>query len=69
MEGMKEIKILIPDELFGLLLPGEALGHLKAARKEMLLAARAFIDARIAAMEKKTERQGAGARQRKIKIE
>ncbi len=68
-EGMKEIKILIPEELIALLVPpAEALGHIRAARKEMLLAARAIIDARIAALEKK----GAKASERgkkKIKIE
>lgn len=68
MAGMKEIKILIPDELFGLFVAGEALGHLRAARREMLLAVRAVIDAKIAAMDKKAARPSDRGK-RKIKVE
>jgi hypothetical protein len=67
-EGMKEIKILIPEELFALLVPAEAVGHARAARKELLLAARAIIDARIAALDRKTAKAGERSK-RKIKIE
>lgn len=67
-EGMKEIKILIPEELIGLLFPAEALGHLRAARREVLLAARAVIEARIAALDKREAKRGE-TRKKKIKVE
>jgi hypothetical protein len=67
-EGMKEIKILIPEELFGFFFPAEALRHVRAARKEALLAARAVIDARIAALEKKEVKPSSGGK-KKIKVE
>jgi hypothetical protein len=51
----REIKIVIPEELFELLVPGKAKEHLLAARKELLLAVRSLIDARIESLEKKAE--------------
>jgi len=68
-DKVREIKITIPvpDDLFSLLLPLEALQHARAARKEALLALRAILDSRIEALEKK-ERKPA-ATKKKIKIE
>ena len=66
-EKMREIKISIPEELFTLFLPLQAHEHLLKARKEVLLAFRSLIDARLEALEIR------GARKvepkRKIKIE
>jgi hypothetical protein len=67
-EGMKEIKILIPEELFGLLFPAEALSHLRTAGKEVLLAARAVLEAKIAALERREAKSEKTAR-KKIKVE
>ena len=50
-----------PESLFDRLVPAEARRHLRAAQRERLLAARAFIDAAI----KRTEDQPAGARPRR----
>ncbi len=63
----REIRIVLPEELFALLVPGEAKEHLLAARKELLLAVRSLIDARIASMEKRAGGK-TGAR-KKIKVE
>ncbi len=66
-EKTREIKISIPEELFSLLLPLETQRHLRGARKEMLLALRSLIDARLEMIEKK---EGAkGEVKRKVKIE
>lgn len=53
----REIKITLPEELFSLFLPGEAHQHLLRAKKEVLLALRSLIDARIEALEKKEEKR------------
>ncbi|MFQ6069838.1 MAG: hypothetical protein ACE5LC_04850 [Candidatus Aminicenantales bacterium] len=63
----KEIKITIPEELFTLFLPEKTLHHFHNARKEMLLALRSLIDARIEAFDKKEEKRT--ARGKKIKVE
>ncbi len=63
----REIRIILPEELFNLLIPQETHEHLSKARKEVLLALRSIIDARIAAMEKKEA--GRTAAKRKIKVE
>ncbi len=63
----REIRIVLPEELFALLVPGETKEHLLAARKELLLAVRSLIDARIASLEKRAGGK-AGART-KIKVE
>ncbi len=63
----KEIRILVPEELFSLIFPGETLTHLLNARKEMLLALRSLIDAKIEAIEKKQMKKTGPSK--KIKIE
>jgi len=66
-EKMREIKVAIPEELFRIFLPTTTQDHLLKAKKELLLAIRSLIDARIEGLEKregqKTETK------RKIKIE
>ena len=66
-EKMREIKISIPEELFTLFLPVQAQEHLLKARKEVLLAFRSFIDARLEMLEKRVNRKAES--KRKIKIE
>jgi hypothetical protein len=66
-EKMREIKICIPEELFTLFLPFQAQEHLLKARKEVLLAVRSLIDARLDALEKRGARKAEP--KRKIKIE
>jgi len=65
----REIKITIPvpEEFLSLFLPGGAHDHIRAARKEVLLALRAVIDSKIEAL----ERKGAGKppAKKKIKID
>ncbi|MFQ5721529.1 MAG: hypothetical protein ACE5GI_03465 [Candidatus Aminicenantales bacterium] len=53
----KEIKITILEELFTLFLPEKTLRHFNNARKEMLLALRSLIDARIEAFEKRKRKE------------
>jgi hypothetical protein len=66
-EKMREIKICLPEELFTFFLPSQTQDHLLKARKEVLLAVRSLIDARIDSLEKK---EGRGTvPKRKIKIE
>jgi hypothetical protein len=66
-EKTREIKIALPEELFGLFLAPQAQEHLRNARKEVLLALRSLIDARLEALEKRSVRKPAA--KRKIKIE
>jgi len=66
-EKVREIKITIPEELFSLVIPGKAISHLLKARKEILLAFRSLIDAKIEALEKKEQKTV--TRKKKIKIE
>jgi hypothetical protein len=66
-EKMREIKISIPEELFTLFLPLQAQEHLLKARKEVLLAFRSLIDARLETLEKRGVRKAEA--KRKIKIE
>ena len=63
----REIKISLPEEFFNLFLPGDAREHALNARKEMLLALRSLIDAKIEALDKKTEKKAAS--KKKIKID
>lgn len=63
----REIRISIPEELFSLFIPEKAVHHFHNARKEMLLALRSLIDAKIEALEKKEEKKT--AKKKKIKIE
>jgi len=51
-EKTREIRISLPEELFSILFPKQAIGHVVKAKKEMLLAVRSLIDARIEALEK-----------------
>ncbi|MBN1222930.1 MAG: hypothetical protein JXB23_06745 [Candidatus Aminicenantes bacterium] len=63
----REIRISIPEDLFALFIPEETVGHLKKARKEMLLSLRSLIDARIEALEKSEKIKT--TQKKKIKIE
>jgi hypothetical protein len=66
-EKMREIKVCIPEELFALFLPFQAQEHLMKAKKEVLLAVRSLVDARLEALEKRGARKAEP--KRKIKIE
>ncbi len=63
----REIKISLPEEFFNLFLPEDAREHALKARKEMLLALRSLIDAKIEALDKKGEKKAAS--KKKIKID
>ncbi len=63
----REIRIVVPEELFALVVPGEAKKHLMNARKEVLLAVRSLIDARIESLEKGAGQKG--AQRKKVKVE
>lgn len=63
----RDIKISVPEELFSLFLPDKTLDHLIKAKKEVLLAFRSLIDAKIEALEKKEEKKT--EKRKKIKIE
>lgn len=66
-ERTREIKISLPEELFALFLPTPAQEHLIKAKKEMLLALRSLIDARLEHIEKEGRRKTTP--KKKIKIE
>lgn len=67
----KEIKISVPEELFNVFFPSKTMKHFNNARKEMLLAFRSLIDARIEALEqqegKKEEKKE--TQKKKVKVE
>ena len=63
----KEIRISIPEELFSLFMPEKTLDHLIRAKKEMLLAFRTLIDAKIEALEKRETKETES--RKKIKID
>lgn len=63
----KEIKIILPEDLISIFLPNETHKHLQNARKEMLLAFRSLIDAKIDALEKAELKKP--TKSKKIKIE
>ncbi len=63
----REIKIMVPEEFFNLFLPEAVREHALKARKELLLALRALIDAKIEALDKSVQKRAAGTK--KIKIE
>jgi hypothetical protein len=68
----KEIRITIPEELFSALFPKKAMGHLIKAKKEMLLALRSLVDARIDALEKMEKEESPkkkADKKKKIKID
>lgn len=64
---VREIRITLPEELFNLFLPGEAHQHLLRAKREVLLALRSLIDARIEVLEKKEEKRE--EKKKKITVE
>lgn len=66
-EKVREIKITIPEELFSLVIPEKAISHVLKARKEILLAFRSLIDAKIEALEKKEQKKA--TKKKKITIE
>jgi hypothetical protein len=71
-EGTREIRISLPEELFSIFFPKDAMHHAIKARKEMLFAVRSYIDARIdmlEKMEKKTSAKKGNEKKKKIKIE
>ena len=63
----KEIKISIPEELFSIFIPENTVDHLIKARKEMLLALRSVIDAKIETLDKREKKKT--EKRKKIKIE
>ena len=71
-EKSREIRITLPEELFAVFFPAKAIGHVVKAKKEMLLAIRSLIDARIETLEK-MEKKGAqkkkNEKKKKIDIE
>ncbi len=66
-EKTREIKISLPEELFTLCLPLQAQEHLLKAKREVLLALRSLIDARLESLEKEEGRRAAP--KKKIKID
>jgi len=66
-EKSREIKIVLPEELFALLVPGKTQQHLLNAKKELLLAVRSLIDARIESLDRKADSKAAP--KKKIKVE
>jgi hypothetical protein len=71
-EQTREIRIILPEELFSFFLPKKTMGHMINAKKEMLFALRSLIDARVEALEKmeqKTRQKRTTENKKKIKIE
>jgi hypothetical protein len=71
-EQTREIRIILPEELFSFLCPKKTMGHIINAKKEMLFALRSLIDARVEALEKmeeKTRQKSTSEKRKKIKIE
>jgi hypothetical protein len=71
-EKTREIRISLPEELFSIFFPEKAVGHVVKAKKEMLLAIRSLIDARIEALEKigtKAAQKKRTTKKKKIVIE
>jgi len=71
-ENTREIRITLPEEIFSVLFPEKAIGHVIKAKKEMLFAFRSFIDARIEMldkMEKKASQKKKTGKKKKVKIE
>ncbi len=63
----REIRISLPEELFSFFLPEKTLDHMLNAKKEVLLAFRSLIDARIETLEKMQKKQK--EKKKKIKID
>jgi hypothetical protein len=71
-EQTREIRIILPEELFSFIFPQKTMGHIISAKKEMLFALRSLIDARVQALEKmeeKSKQKGKTEKKKKIKIE
>lgn len=71
-EQTREIRIILPEELFSFFFPKKTMGHIISAKKEMLFALRSLIDARVEALEKmeqKTRQKSTTEKKKKIKIE
>ena len=66
-EKNREIRISIPEDIFSFFFPEKTVDHVLKARKEMLLALRSLIDAKIEALEKKGDKTK--AKRKKIKID
>ena len=66
-EKNREIRISIPEDIFCFFFPEKTIDHVIQAKKEMLLAFRSLIDAKIEALEKRGEERT--AKRRKIKVE
>ena len=66
-DKVREIKISLPKEIFALFLPLQTQEHLVKARREILLALRSLIDARLESLENKEGRKAEP--KKKIKIE
>lgn len=67
----REIRISLPEELFAFFLPEKTVGHVVRAKREMLLALRSLIDARIEALDRMEKKRSEKKRteKKKIKIE
>lgn len=68
----REIRIVLPEELFSFFFPEKTLTHMLNAKKEMLFAFRSLIDARVEALEKMEQRarqKSQSTKKKKIKIE
>jgi hypothetical protein len=71
-EKTREIRIILPEELFSFFFPVKAVSHVINAKKEMLFALRSLIDARVEALEKmeeKTRQKSSAEKKKKIKID
>ncbi len=71
-EQTREIRIILPEELFSFIFPQKTMDHFISAKKEMLFALRSLIDARVQALEKmeeKSKQKGKTEKKKKIKIE
>lgn len=63
----REIRIILPEELFSLFPSQKTVKHLVQAKKEMLLALRSIIDARLEALDRMGEKKA--EKKKKIKID
>lgn len=71
-ERTREIRISLPEELFSVFFPEKAVGHVVKAKKEMLMAVRSLIDARLEVLEKmqtKAAQKNKSQKKKKIVVE
>lgn len=66
-EKNREIRISIPEDIFSFFFPEKTVDHVFKAQKEVLLALRSLIDAKIEALDKRGEKTK--AKRKKIKID